>query len=202
MLRRELPSFRNLRNFVAHLEARGQLARVHEPVSIVHEATEIHRWVLATGGPAILFDRPVRADGTVSDMPMLVNLFGTVERVAWGLGIGPTAPPELGEALAELREPHPPQALEEIRRKLPLARAALSMRPRKAGSAPVRRTVLTGAAIDLRRLPVATRWADEPAPLITWPLVITGPTRPSAVDEGNVGVYRMQVLGRDRVLVR
>ena len=202
MLRRELPSFRDLRDFVSHLDAKGQLVRVREPVSVVHEATEIHRRVLAEGGPAIVFERPVRADGSPFDMPMLVNLFGTVERVAWGLGITPGSLPDLGEALAELREPHPPQGLDDIWRKLPLARAALSMRPRGTGSAPVQRRIATGASVDLTRLPVATHWAGEPAPLITWPLVVTRPPGPSSVDEGNVGVYRMQVLGRDRALVR
>lgn len=156
MLRRELPPFRDLRDFIAYLDAEGQLTRVREPVSVVHEATEIHRRVLAAGGPAILFERPVRADGSTFDMPMLVNLFGTVERVAWGLGVAPASLSLLGEAMAELREPRPPQGLEDAWRKLPLARAALSMRPRETGSPPVQRTILTGSSVDLGRLPVAT----------------------------------------------
>lgn len=199
MLRRSLPAFRNLRDFVGHLDARGQLARIREPVSLVHDMTEIHRRVLAGGGPALLFERPLRADGSAAEMPVLVNLFGTVERVAWGLGIAPEDLPALGEMLAELREPQPPQGFGDAWRKLPLARAALSMRPQMTSGASAQRTVLTGAAIDLARLPVQTHWSGEPAPLITWPLVIT---RPPAGGEDNVGVYRMQVLERDRAIIR
>jgi 4-hydroxy-3-polyprenylbenzoate decarboxylase len=135
-------------------------------------------------------------------MPMLVNLFGTVERVAWGLGVSPDALPQLGESLAELREPRPPEGLRDAWRKLPLARAALATRPRKESAAPSHRQVFVGDAIDLGRLPVQIPWPGEPAPLITWPLVVTRPPRPTASDESNVGVYRMQVLGRDRAIVR
>lgn len=202
MLRRSLPAFRSLRDFAGHLEAHGQLARIREPVSVVHDMTEIHRRVLAGGGPALLFERPVGADGAACEMPVLVNLFGSVERVAWGLGIAPEELPALGEMLAELREPRPPQGLADAWRKLPLARAALSMRPRLVNGGSLQRTVLTGEAIDLARLPVQLHWPGEPAPLITWPLVVTRPPAEAAEGEDNVGVYRMQVLGRDRAIIR
>ncbi|WP_439492062.1 UbiD family decarboxylase [Bosea sp. (in: a-proteobacteria)] len=202
MLTRDLPRFADLRAFTDHLDKTGQLRRISEPVSVVHEITEIHRRVIADHGPALLFERPLRPDGSVSPTPLLTNLFGTVERVAWGLGIVPEHLPALGQALAELREPRPPRSLAEAWRALPLARAALSMRPREGRRAPVQDLVFRGDAIDLTALPVQICWPGEPAPLITWPLVMTAPPEPTLEDEGNIGVYRMQVLGRDRAIIR
>ncbi|MCO5093184.1 UbiD family decarboxylase [Bosea sp. (in: a-proteobacteria)] len=199
---RDLPRFRDLSAFLGHLDAAGQLRRIAEPVSVVHEITEIHRRVIADNGPALLFERPVRADGTVSAMPLLTNLFGTVERVAWGLGVAAENIPTLGRTLAELREPRPPRGLKQAWQALPLARAALSMRPRESRRAPVQELVFRGEAIDLGGLPVQLCWPGEPAPLITWPLVLTVPPEPSAGDESNLGVYRMQVIGRDRAILR
>ncbi|WP_244607338.1 UbiD family decarboxylase [Bosea sp. CS1GBMeth4] len=201
---RDLPRFSDLSAFLAYLDAAGQLRRIAEPISVVHEITEIHRRVIAEGGPALLFERPVQPDGTVSPIPLLTNLFGTVERVAWGLGVQPDKLPALGRTLAELREPKPPRGLAEAWQALPLARAALSMRPRRQRRAPVQELVFRGEAVDLGALPVQLCWPGEPAPLITWPLVLTVPPEPSAEDEdeGNLGVYRMQVLGRDRAILR
>jgi 4-hydroxy-3-polyprenylbenzoate decarboxylase len=201
MLSRVKPPFPDLRAFAAYLESRGQLHRIKKPVSVVHELTEIHRRVLAANGPALLIEHPLKADGLPSEMPMLVNLFGTVERVAWGLGIEPENLPVLGEALAEMREPAPPQSLTDALSKLPMARAALSMRPKIAKAAPAQDVVLTGDAVDLGRLPIQIPWPGEPAPLITWPLVFTKPP-PGAPGTDNVGVYRIQVLGKDRVIMR
>ncbi len=199
MLRRDLPPFRDLRDFMARLEAAGELARIREPVSVVNEVTEIHRRTLEREGPALVFEQPVKADGRLSAMPLLANLFGTVRRVAWGLGIEPARLPELGEALAALRHPVPPRALGEAWQNLPMIRAALSMRPKAVGSPPCQAEILTGTAIDLGRLPAQVPWPGEPAPSITWPLVVT--RSPEGEDE-NVGVYRMQVLGRDRAIMR
>ena len=199
---RDLPRFRDLSGFLAYLDAAGQLRRIAEPVSVVHEITEIHRRVIAQEGPALLFDRPLRPDGTVSPVPLLANLFGTVERVAWGLGVSPENLPALGRTLAELREPRPPRGLAEAWKALPLARAALSMRPRESGRAPVQEQVFQADAIDLTALPVQLCWPGEAAPLITWPLVLTVPPEPASDDESNLGVYRMQVLGRDRAILR
>lgn len=199
---RDLPKFRDLSGFVDHLSQAGQLLRIGEPVSVVHEITEIHRRVIAEGGPALLFERPVRPDGALAPMPLLTNLFGTVERAAWGLGVLPEHLPALGELLMELREPSPPRDLTDAWRKLPLARAALAMRPRRPGHVPVQECIYRGDEIDLRALPAQICWPGEPAPLLTWPLVITRPPEPVPGDEGNVGVYRMQVLGRDRAIMR
>jgi len=200
--RRDLPPFRDLRAFMAFLEERRQLHRIAHPVSTVHEMTEIHRRVLRENGPALLFEQAIRADGRPSEMPVLVNLFGTVERVAWGLGVRPARLAELGELLAALREPRPPLGLGDALRSLPLARAALAMRPREAARPAVQRTVRRGAAVDLGLLPAQTCWPGEPAPLLTWPLVVTRPPDSESPEDYNLGVYRMQVLGRDRAILR
>ncbi len=202
-MQRDVPRFRNLSDFLLFIDDRGQLRRVREKVSVIHEITEIHRRVLGENGPALLFEQPVKADGTPSQLPLLTNLFGTVERVAWGMGIVPGRLDELGALMAELRAPRPPHGLRDVFDKLPLARAALAMRPHMRAAAPVQERVAMGADIDLGSLPVQICWPGEPAPLITWPLVITVPPEAATTDqEENVGVYRMQVLGRDRAIIR
>jgi 4-hydroxy-3-polyprenylbenzoate decarboxylase len=159
--------------------------------------------VLAADGPALLFEQPVSADGRPSEMPLLTNLFGTVERIAWGMGIVPDRLEQLGALMAELRAPRPPLGIRDAWDKISLARAALSTRPRTRAAAPVQDCVVMGPDIDLARLPAQICWPGEPAPLITWPLVITVPPETAAADqEENVGVYRMQVLGRDRAIIR
>jgi 4-hydroxy-3-polyprenylbenzoate decarboxylase len=200
-LQRDVPRFRELSDFLRFLDSQGQLRRIGETISVVHEVTEIHRRVIADGGPALLFERPIKADGSPSAMPLVTNLFGTVERVAWGMGVAPERLSELGELMAELRAPRPPRDLKEAFQKLPLARAALSTRPRLRSNAPVHECVAMGTDIDLGALPAQICWPGEPAPLLTWPLVITVPPD-AATEQENVGVYRMQVLGRDRAIMR
>jgi 4-hydroxy-3-polyprenylbenzoate decarboxylase len=202
-VQRDLPRFRELSDFLRFIESKGQLRRIREKVSVVHEVTEIHRRVISDQGPALLFEQPIKADGIPSGMPLLTNLFGTVERVAWGLGIVPVRLEELGALMAELRAPRPPHSLKDAWHKLPLAHAALATRPRTRTAAPVQQCVSIGEDIDLGKLPAQICWPGEPAPLITWPLVITTPPESSLTDqEENVGVYRMQVLGRDRAIIR
>jgi 4-hydroxy-3-polyprenylbenzoate decarboxylase len=190
----------DLRDFMAELASAGLLARVAEPVSLVHEMTEIHRRVLAAKGPAILFERPVDASGRAMNHPVLVNLFGTPRRVAMGLGLEEQQIAELGETLAYLRNPEPTSTLRGALRRLPELRAALSMGTRRVSRPPAQYVVATAAELDLGMLPIQWCWPEEPAPLITWPLVIT--RDPEDAADINVGVYRMQVLGRDRLIVR
>ena len=196
-------SFSSLRDFIAKLEGAGRLVRVAEPVSTVLEMTEIQTRLLAEGGPAVIFENAVRADGTPSDMPVLVNLFGTVERVAWGMGRDPAGLRALGEQLAFLRQPEPPGGWREALELVPMLKTAWAMRPgKRSGKAPCQEVVLRGADIDLNRLPVQTCWPGEPAPLITWPLVVTQGPGDSPEDSANLGIYRMQVTGRDTTLMR
>ncbi|MCZ6604121.1 MAG: UbiD family decarboxylase, partial [Alphaproteobacteria bacterium] len=162
--------YASLRDFIGLLEDRGELVRVTASVSPDLEMTEIQTRLLAEDGPAVLFENVVGPDGARYDMPVLVNLFGTVGRVALGMGRTASELGELGETLAALRQPTPPKGLREAWQALPLVKTALSMKPKIVSSAPVQERVLTGSDIDLARLPVQTCWPGEPAPLITWPL--------------------------------
>ncbi len=201
MTQQEPPSFPDLRTFLKHLEKTDQLTRIAHPVSVVHEVTEVHRRVLRKGGPVLLFEQPVLGDGRISPMPLAVNLFGTIERVALGLGVEPVGLEALGAMLAWLRHPEPPRSARDVLRQFPMIRAALNARTaetwRKNG-----RVVLKGDEVDLGNFPIQTCWPDEPAPLITWPLVITSPPGEFNAHRTNVGVYRLQVLGRNRLIAR
>ena len=195
--------YASLRDFIDRLEAEGRLVRVATPVTPVLEITEIQTRLLAEQGPAVLFEDVRREDGTRYEMPVLVNLFGTVERVAWGMDRTPDRLREVGDTLAFLRQPEPPDGVKDTLEKLPLLKTVMSMRPKSVGRAPCQEVVLEGDAIDLDRLPIQTCWPNEPAPLITWPLVVTkGPDAKRREDNFNLGIYRMQKLGRDRTLMR
>jgi 4-hydroxy-3-polyprenylbenzoate decarboxylase len=201
-------AYRSLREFMARLEAAGELVRVKQPVSSVLEITEIQTRLLAEQGPAVLFENVLRADGQASAMPALANLFGTVKRVAMGVTLGgqerTTAAElrEVGELLAFLRQPEPPRGLKDAVDLWPTIQSVLQMRPATVKSAPVQDVVLTGGDIDLDQLPIQTCWPGEPAPLITWPLVVTKGPSQAREDDFNLGIYRMQVIGRDRTIMR
>ncbi len=190
-------AFASLRDFIAKLEADGELVRVAAPVSTVLEMTEIQTRLLAEGGPAVLFENPVRADGTPSPHPVLVNLFGTVGRVAAGMGRKPEELRSSGEQLAFLRQPEPPGGWREALEMLPMVKSVFAMKPKTVSSASCQEVVIEGDDIDLAALPIQSCWPGEPAPLITWPLVVTD--GPKGV---NLGIYRMQVTGRNTTLMR
>ncbi|WP_429912507.1 UbiD family decarboxylase [Glycocaulis sp.] len=201
-------AYKSLREFMALLEAEGDLKRVAAPVSTHLEMTEIQTRLLARGGPAVLFENPVHEDGRASEMPALVNLFGTVERVARAVTMGGeprrTAADlrEVGELLAFLRQPEPPRGLRDAMDLLPLAKTVMAMRPGTVKKAPCQEVVLTGDDIDLDRLPIQGCWPGEPAPLITWPLVVTKGPSEDKQDDYNLGIYRMQKLSKNRTLMR
>ena len=194
--------YASLRDFMNRLEAAGRLRRVAAPVTPVLEMTEIQTRLLAEQGPAVLFEDVRRPDGSRYGMPVLVNLFGTVERVAWGMGREPSELREIGETLAFLKQPEPPGGWREALEMLPLLKTVMTMRPRSVSRAPCQEVVLTGADIDLGALPVQTCWPGEPAPLITWPLVVTKGPSGKREDNFNLGIYRMQVTGRNTTLMR
>ncbi len=182
------------------LDNRGLLLTVDEPVLLRHQMSALHHKVLAENGPALLFRRPIGADGRTSDIPVLVNLFGTQERIELGFGLGPGGLRRLGEELAQLHRPTPPRSLGDAWARLPLLKAALSMRPKQRRISPAQVVVYRDHEVDLGKLPVQWCWPGEPAPLITWPLVITrSPDDPADV---NVGIYRMQVRDRTSLIVR
>jgi 4-hydroxy-3-polyprenylbenzoate decarboxylase len=197
--------FSSLRDFIENLERAGELVRVTAPVSPVLEITEIQTRLLAEKGPAVLFENVILASGARSPMPVLANLFGTVARVARGMGKKPGELRQLGEALAFLRQPEPPATLREALQMGPsLLKTVLAMKPRAVAKAPCQEVVLTGDAIDLGALPVQTCWPGEPAPLVTWPLVVTQGPHPGEdrADAFNLGIYRLQVTGRNTTLMR
>ncbi len=190
-------AFSSLRDFIERLEAEGRLVRVKTPIKTALEITEIQTRLLAEGGPAVLFENPVGPDGTAHPIPVLANLFGTVERVAWGMGREPDELRALGDQLAFLRQPEPPGGWREALEMLPLVKTIFAMQPKTVSSAPCQEVVLEGDDIDLAKLPIQTCWPEEPAPLITWPLVVT-----QQKGGFNLGIYRMQIMGQDRTLMR
>ena len=189
--------YRDLREFLAVLEARGMLARIATEVDPHLEMTEISDRVLRRGGPALLFERP-RGHG----MPVLTNLFGTPERVALAMGEEGdwrTALREVGKLLAYLKEPEPPKGLRDAWEKWPVLKQVLHMAPKTVARAPWQDMVWSGAEVDLGRLPVQTCWPGDAGPLITWGLVVTrGPHQPRQ----NLGIYRQQVIGPNRLIMR
>ena len=201
-------AFSSLRDFIDNrLEPADRLVRVGESVSPYLEMTEIQTRLIAEGGPAVLFENPVTADGQPFDMPVLVNLFGTVERVAWGMSRSPGELREIGETLAFLRQPEPPGGWREAFEMFPVLKTVMAMKPKTVTKAPCQEVIWRGDEIDLSRLPIQTCWPGEPAPLITWPLVVTqGPKAagPDADkrDDFNLGIYRMQVTGKNTTLMR
>lgn len=189
--------FDSLRDFMELLERRGQLVRVKAEVSPVLEITEIHTRLLAERGPAVLFEN---VKGFT--IPLLTNLFGTVERVALGMDREPAQLRELGQMLAFLRQPQPPESLGQALELLPYVKVALAMKPKTVSRAPCQEVILRGRDIDLGRFPIQTCWPGEPAPLITWPLVVTKGPGEAREDKFNLGIYRMQVLDRDKTIMR
>jgi len=187
--------FTDLRDFIDELEKRGLLVRIKEPVDPNLEMTEIADRTLRGGGPALLFENPVGFD-----MPVLANLFGTEERVALGMGAESLgALREIGELLAYLRQPDPPKGMRDLIDKAPLLKQVLNMGPKVIKRPPCQEVILTGSDVDLTRLPVQTCWPGDVGPLVTWPLVITrGPEKPRM----NLGIYRMQRIGPNKLIMR
>lgn len=187
--------YHDLRDFIAALEARGELKRVTVEVDPYLEITEICDRTLRAGGPALLFEN-VKG----SEMPVLGNLFGTPERVAMGMGQeNVEALREVGKLLAFLKEPDPPKGLKDAWEKLPIFKQVMSMGPKTLRSAPCQQVVLEGDEVDLDRLPIQHCWPGDVAPLVTWALVVTkGPHK----SRQNLGIYRQQKLGKNRLIMR
>lgn len=201
-IHRHLPVFANLRSFLEWSEGQGDLLRVARPVATSQQMTAVHMKVLRAGGQVLRFDQPVLPDGRTSDVPVVANIFGTRRRVAAGLGLLPEQIADFGGFLAELRAPAPVDGMRDALSRWPMLKAALSTRPRMLRKAPVHNVVTETP--DLTRLPVQTCWPGDAGPLITWPVVLTRPrgSDAQAVANYNAGVYRAQVLGPDRLILR
>jgi 4-hydroxy-3-polyprenylbenzoate decarboxylase len=192
--------YKDLRDFIGNLESIGELRRIQVPVSPKLEMTEICDRVLKAGGPALLFEKPLGAE-----MPVLGNLFGTPKRVALGMGQDSVlALRDVGGMLAALKEPEAPRGLKDAGRLFELARAVWDMAPKFVQAPVCQEIVLEGVDVDLGQLPVQTCWPLDVAPLITWGLVVTrGPqsvAKPRT--RQNLGIYRQQVLARNKVIMR
>jgi 4-hydroxy-3-polyprenylbenzoate decarboxylase len=188
--------YHDLRDFMAQLEKLGELKRVAVEVDPRLEMTEICDRVLKAGGPAVLFEKPKG-----HAVPVLSNLFGTPRRVALGMGADSVhALRDIGKLLAFLKEPDPPKGFRDvIERWIPIGRQVMHMAPKEVSSAACQQVVWEGRDVDLARLPVQTCWPDDAGPLITWGLVVTrGPHK----QRQNLGIYRQQVIARDKVIMR
>ncbi len=187
--------YKDLRDFIAALEERGELRRITTEVDPYLEMTEIADRTLRASGPALLFENPKGYD-----TPVLANLFGTEQRVALGMGAERLeALREIGEILAYLRQPDPPRGMKELWDKAPLLKQVLNMGPKVVRNPPCQYHAREGDAVDLTRLPIQTCWPGDAAPLVTWPLVITrGPGK----ERQNLGIYRMQLIGRNKLIMR
>ena len=185
----------DLRDFLARLEAAGELRRVREPVSPRLEMTALSDRVLRAGGPALLFENPAG-----HRMPVLTNLFGTPARVARALGLSSLAEMRaFGEVLAQLKEPEPPRGMKDLWGRRDLLKTLWRMAPDVVRRPPCQQIVWEGSDVDLGKLPIQHCWPGDVAPLITWGLTITrGPHKPRQ----NLGIYRQQVIGRNQLIVR
>ena len=191
--------YHDLRDFIAQLESIGELKRISVEVDPRFEMTEICDRVLRAGGPAILFENP-KGEFGLTPMPVLANLFGTPRRVALGMGQESVeALREVGKLLAYLKEPEPPKGVKDAWDKLPILKQVLNMAPKVVSSAPCQEVVWEGKDVDLSRLPIQHCWPGDVAPLITWGLTVTrGPNK----SRQNLGIYRQQVIGRNKVIMR
>ncbi|MGB0944103.1 MAG: 4-hydroxy-3-polyprenylbenzoate decarboxylase [Marinomonas sp.] len=187
--------YKDLRDFIAVLEEKGELIRIQAEVDPYLEMTEISDRTLRSEGPALLFENPKG-----HDMPVLANLFGTPKRVAMGMGKeSVTALREIGELLAFLKEPEPPKGMKDAWQKLPIFKQVMNMGPKVVKSAPCQQEVLEGDQVDLNKIPIQTCWPGDAAPLVTWPLVITKGLHKS---RQNLGIYRQQLIGKNRLIMR
>ncbi len=185
----------DLRDFMAQLESRGELKRIGVEIDPCLEMTEICDRTLRAGGPALLFENP-----RGHSIPVLGNLFGTPARVAMGMGEDSVeALRDVGRLLASLKEPDPPKGMRDAWQKLPMFKKVLDMAPKRVKHAPCQEQVIEPAGVDLSKWPIQTCWPKDAAPLITWPLVVTkGPER----ERQNMGIYRQQVIDRNKLIMR
>jgi len=187
--------YKDLRDFIRQLEAKGELVRIKQAIDTDLEMTEIADRTLRAGGPALLFENPKN-----HNMPVLANLFGTPERVAMGMGQDSVESlREVGKLLAYLKEPEPPKGLKDLWEKLPVFKQVLNMPAKVLKKAPCQEVVLTGDDVDLSKIPVQRCWPGDAAPLVTWGLSVTkGPHK----KRQNLGIYRQQVIGKNKLIMR
>ena len=181
-------AWRTLRRWVDHLDARGEVLRISRPVDVVHEAGAIADLLVKNGGPAVVFEQPRLADGSVSEIPLVMNLFGGEDRTLRALGVEHET--AIGDRMVAMMKPDVPRYLKRPWEALPLAMDALAFAPKRKRRGRVQRVV--DREPDLTRLPIPTTWPMDGGPYITLPLVVT---RDLATGEHNLGMYRSQIFG-------
>lgn len=187
--------FKDLRDFIDHLEKEGKLKRITHPVDPHYEMTEISDRTLRAGGPALLFENPIGYD-----MPVLANLFGTPERVAIAMGRQEVKElQDVGKLLAYLKEPEPPKGFKDAINKLPVFKQVLNMPSKRLRKAACQEVIWQGDDVDLDKIPVMSCWPGDVAPLLTWGLTITkGPNK----RRQNLGIYRQQKIAKNKIIMR
>lgn len=192
--------YNDLRDFISQLEKIGQLKRISTQVSTHLTMTEISDRTLRAKGPALLFENAIKENGEPYNIPVLTNLFGTPERVALAMGQKDVnALRDVGKLLAMLKEPEPPTGFRDALGKIPVYKQVLNMPTKVVKKALCQQIVLSGDEVDLSKLPIQTCWPGDVAPLITWGLTVTkGPHK----ERQNLGIYRQQVLSKNKVIMR
>ncbi len=196
---------RSLGDFLKNLEKVNQVVRISETISSYLEITEFQKRLLDKKGPALIFEKvispnmkPYTLGNYEQNLPLVANLFATDERVALGLGLKTIQDLRgLGKELAQIKNPQLPKNLSQLREKFPLLRRIVSMRAKEVKKAPCQEVVLTGADLDLGRFPIQTLWPGDAGPLITWGAVVT-----KGQDQYNIGIYRLQVIAPNKLIVR
>ncbi len=193
-------NYSDLRDFITQLEAQGQLKRITQPIEVNLTMTEISDRTLQSQGPALLFENPIDKNGEPYQIPVLTNLFGTTQRVAMAMGQKDISElRDVGKLLALLKEPEPPKGFKDAISKIPIYKQVLNMPVKELKKAPCQEEVFTGNDVDLTQLPIQVCWPKDVAPLITWGLTVTkGPHK----ERQNLGIYRQQLLGPNKVIMR
>ena len=188
-------AFKDLRDFIALLEREGELKRIGAEVDSHLEVTEISDRTLKKGGPALLFEN-IKG----SSIPLLANLFGNSHRIALGMGQNNLEGlRDVGKLLAFLKEPKPPSGWKDLWKNLPNYKSVLNISTSVKKSAPCQEVVIKEEDIDLSIFPIQTSWPGDAGPLVTWPLVVTkGPEK----ERQNLGIYRMQQIGPNKLIMR
>lgn len=193
--------FKDLPEFLKFLEKNNHLKRITEEVSAQLEITEISRRFLESGGPALLFERVRKSDGELSEFPVLTNLFASKERIAMALGVKDSEGlREFGKLLAFMKNPEPPSSLRETISMIPIAKRILSMPPKTVSKGSSQQVVIENP--DLTKLPIQTCWPGDVSPLITWPLIVTKGAGSEKTDNYNLGIYRLQVVSGNKLIMR
>jgi 4-hydroxy-3-polyprenylbenzoate decarboxylase len=185
----------NLRDFIKAIESAGELVRVTHPVRARLEIAEIADRCMKSpgGGPALLFEQALLDDGRASPHPVAINLFGSMRRMCLALGVDDLE--TVGGRISELLEMKVPEGLFGKLAMLPKLAEVGRFPPKvRSGRAPCQEVVLRGDAVNLDDIPFLTTWPGDGGRYITLPMVIT---RDPARGIRNVGMYRVQVLGRD-----